>query len=351
MATSFGHTCVLRRSGHVQCFGVNTYGQLGNGTREDSAEPVAVRGLTDAAAVATGRDFSCALRRNGEVACWGNNEDGQLGNGAGVEPGALSLEVVAVRGLGGVKQISLGEYHGCALDEAGRVHCWGNGSDGQIGNASQRAFSTPLPIERLEFAREIASGASHVCVLERRGTVQCWGRNTEGQLGDGVRGSRIKPVQVEGLRDAVQIASGHHHTCAARQSGGVVCWGDNKARQLGAAAGEDAKRDTPVPVPGVSDVKWLEAGDEHTCAVRPSGRVWCWGANSRGQLGREEEGPARAEPAEVTRIGEVTALSLGLAESCAVQPAGEALCWGASSVRVGLGPSAPSDGAAMSPLR
>jgi len=329
VAAFFEHSCVLRQAGNADCWGGNTYGQLGNRTLDDSAQAVAVQGIVDAVHVAVGRDFSCALRRGGAISCWGNNEDGQLGDGGGVKPGALSLEAVAVQRLANITQISLGEYHACALDEAGDVSCWGNAGNGQVGSDAERAFNLALPIEQLKRVREVASGANHVCALEQRGTVKCWGRNTEGQLGDGVRGSKLKPVDVAGLDDAVHLGSGNNHTCAVREDGTLVCWGDNKSLQLGAAAGSDRKRVKPVDVPGVRDVKQVAGGDEHTCALLRSGRVLCWGANARGQLGHEEEGAARAEPKEVKGLTDATQLSLGAAYSCAVRKNGEALCWGA----------------------
>jgi alpha-tubulin suppressor-like RCC1 family protein len=330
VSTFHEHHCIVRRSGKVACWGKNTYGQVGDGARDDTRELSAAGGVEGAAFVATGRDFSCALGRRGAVVCWGNNEDGQLGDGAGPKPGALSLEPVAVTGLSGVRQLSLGEYHACALGDDGRVRCWGNGADGQISNADARAFGTPQPVDDLSGVAEIACGASHVCARRRNGGVKCWGRNTEGQLGADVSGSRVNPVKVKGLRDAAMLASGHHHSCAVRDGGGVVCWGDNKAMQLGPEAGEDKRRKTPVALPGLGEVVQIAAGGRHSCARLRSGRVKCWGDNGRGQLDGNE-GPARAEPLVVDAAEGAIDLALGAAQSCALLPKGRAVCWGAST--------------------
>jgi alpha-tubulin suppressor-like RCC1 family protein len=292
-----------------------------------------VAGIDDAAFVAVGRDFSCVLRRGGSVACWGNNEDGQLGDGKGVEPGALSLSPVEVEGLRGVKQISLGEYHACARLDGGRVSCWGNGANGQIGNADERAFGRPRRIDELDDVVQVASGASHVCARHDEGGVVCWGRHTEGQLGAEVSGSRIKPVRVVGIDDAIQLASGHTHSCAARQDGSVACWGDNTSRQLGADAGTDTRRKTPVTVAGIDDVASLAAGGQHSCARLGSARVLCWGSNKRGQLDANE-GAVRPEPIEAVLANGALQLSLGLAQSCAALEGGSAICWGGTSMHV-----------------
>lgn len=324
------HTCALRRSGTILCWGKNTYGQLGDGRRQDNPRVSKVIGVADAMRVEVGKDFSCALRRNGTVVCWGNNEDGQLGDGKGDKPGALSLRPVGVRQLQRVRQIALGDYHGCALEERGVLKCWGNAANGQLGSDQRRAFPLPIGIERLSEVRAVTSGANHVCALETRGTVQCWGRNTEGQLGDGKSGSRIKAVQVAGLEDAIALSSGHNHTCALRRTGALVCWGDNVSRQLGPAAGSDRKRNTPVAVPGLSGLAEIAGGGRHTCARLQNGRAVCWGANEDGQLGHVAAPSYRAQPTPVRGVSDAVDLALGANHSCAVRRTGEVACWGAT---------------------
>jgi alpha-tubulin suppressor-like RCC1 family protein len=330
VATHGDHTCVRRDSGQVLCWGRNTYGQLGSGHRNDMARANLVTGLVDATSLAVGLDFSCALRRHGAVVCWGNNEDGQLGDGRGGRPGALSLRPTPVTGLEDVQQLVAGRYHACALERSGRVACWGNGADGQIGSDAQRAFPTPVTITRLGAVRQIASGASHVCALEQDGGVQCWGRNTEGQLGDGERGSKIRPVRVRGLANGVAIAAGHGHVCTIVAGGTVACWGDNSMQQIGPQAGRETRQRRPVSVTGLRDVVQVDGGGAHTCARLRSGRVTCWGANDGGQLGHHPAARSRPTPAAVRGIADAVDLALGSRHSCAVRGRGELVCWGAS---------------------
>lgn len=328
LASQFQHSCARRRSGTVLCWGKNTYGQLGSGSREDSSRLVKVEGLADAVELAVGRDFSCARRKAGSVVCWGNDENGQLGDGRGPKVGALSLRPVAVAGLRNPIQLSAGEFHVCALEPGGKVQCWGNSANGQIGSDAQRAFGKPLAIDRLGPVQRIASGASHVCVLETSGIVQCWGRNTEGQLGDGRSGSRLEPVTVAGLEDVVDLASGHRHTCARTRSGKVWCWGDNASAQLGPNAGRDPKRGTPVEVEGLAGVVELAGGSEHTCARLRSGRAMCWGSNAAGQLGQRSTVTRLAEPTAVRGMSDAIDLALGEHHTCALRKTGEIACVG-----------------------
>lgn len=330
------HTCARRKSGTVSCWGKNTYGQLGDGQRQDSAGPVKAP-LVGAVQLTTGRDFSCALRSGGDVVCWGNDEDGQLGAGGGGRPGALSVRPVKVAGLAGVIAISAGEYHACALDRPGAVWCWGNAGNGQLGSDAQRAFAKPRRIEGLQPVKAIASGGSHVCALEQRGTVQCWGRNTEGQLGDGKSGSRIKPVMVAGIESALDIASGHNHTCATFVGGTLRCWGDNAFGQLGLGAGSARKRDTPVIVTGMSRVVQMAGGEAHTCVRLDSGRIVCWGGNDRGQAGGPPGAARVGKPTPVRGLGDAVDLTAGAQHGCIARATGEIACWGTPDTQA-LGP-------------
>jgi alpha-tubulin suppressor-like RCC1 family protein len=336
VASQSFHSCARRKSGEVSCWGKNTYGQLGDGKREDASGPVKVP-LVGAVQLALGRDFSCARRSGGDVVCWGNDEDGQLGGGGGGRPGSMSVRPVKVTGLQRVVAISGGEYHMCALDDAGAVWCWGNAGNGQIGSDAQRAFPRPQRIAGLGKASAIASGAHHVCALETAGTVKCWGRNTEGQLGDGKSGSRLKPVAVSGIETASAIASGHNHSCATFPGGAVRCWGDNAFGQLGPGAGSARKQNTPVNVVGLSRVVEVVGGLSHTCVRLDSGRVVCWGGNDRGQAGQAMNVPRVPKPTPVRGLGDAIDLAAGAQHGCIARATGEIACWGTPDVQA-LGP-------------
>src|SRR5437773_1144240 len=75
------HSCVVLADGTAKCWGLNSQGQLGNGTTTSSSIPVLVSGVTNAVGIAAGGSHSCALLADGTAKCWDYNHYGQLGNG------------------------------------------------------------------------------------------------------------------------------------------------------------------------------------------------------------------------------------------------------------------------------
>ncbi len=290
-----------------------------------AAKPTPSAQLKGVIKVAAGWTHTCALTAEGRVKCWGNNQDGQLGDGTRA---ARHIPETVVGLLGTAKDVALGERHTCVLTSNGAAKCWGNNHEGQLGDNSRADRVSPVEVSMLpDGLRMIAAGEQHTCVMTAVGGVKCWGNNQEGQLGDGSAEPRTRPVTVQGLdRGVSAIATGWRHTCAVTTAGGVKCWGSNKDGQLG--DGTALGRTVPVDVTGLSGgVIGLVAGGRHTCAVLTGGAVKCWGHNERGQLG-DGTTSDKASPVPAVGLADVTVLTAGWQHTCALTAAGWVSCWG-----------------------
>lgn len=297
VAASRGQTCVLTTEGAVWCWGSNFDGQLGDGTTQGSGWPVMVSGFDRGVAAIDGQEgHFCALTSEGDVWCWGLNNYGQLGDGTTEQ----RLTPVKVRGLnGGAVAIDVGHYHTCALTNTGGVKCWGQNFAGHLGDGTREDRAEPVDVIGLsQGVNAITAGLNHTCALTDAGAVLCWGGNTSGELGDGTTNGRITPGPVSGMEQGITaISATEQHTCAVTAQGGVVCWGKNNEGQLG--DGTTTRRPMPVAVTGLeSGIAAVATGRLHTCALTVDGSLRCWGYNESGQLG-DGTTTSRLTPVEV----------------------------------------------------
>lgn len=297
------------------------------GAADAPAEPDS--GPATAAAVVTivtGLYHSCVLDAASAVFCWGGNQFGQLGDG---KPTVAQPTPVHVSGLSDAVVIGAGNIFTCALRKTGAVVCWGDNFFGQIGDGTNVDRDVPTPVSGLVDATKIAIGGGHACAIRAGGAVECWGDDYYGQLGDGATGvERRTPVVAAAPADVVELAVGVRHTCALRATGEVACWGGNSSGQLG--DGTVVDRPSPTQVVGITDAVEVSAGYLHTCARRATGAVMCWGRNNAGQLG-DDSTTERRSPVAVSGLVDAVAISARDSHTCALRATGEVACWGDNS--------------------
>lgn len=299
------HQLVLTADGKAFGWGSNNSGQLGNTLATSSQSPVPVKdddvlaGKT-LVVIAVGSSHNLALSTNGELFSWGNNFNGQLGD-ASKSNRAQPVAVVANGALAGktITAVAAGDSHSLALSADGEVFAWGSNSFDQLGTQAWQDGTVPAAVDtrgalRGKTVTAIAAGYRHSLALTSDGEVISWGSNSNGQLGNGGNTDPRIPVRVDvggaltGKR-VVAIAAGEDHSMALTADGLVFTWGDNWYGQLGDNSGSI---NSPLPVPvvanGVLDGKFvtgISAGLDHCLAVTADGLMVSWGINTSGQLG------------------------------------------------------------------
>jgi alpha-tubulin suppressor-like RCC1 family protein len=281
-------SCAILTDTSVQCWGSNYEGELGVGNISSlkSTTPVAVAGVTGAVALAMGGNHTCALVSGGTVDCWGDNFYGELGNGTTTGPatsmGGLPCNPTPapVPGLPTATAVVAGGGHTCALLADTTVSCWGENTFGQLGNGSTGGnVPSPAAVAGLTGVTALAAGESHTCALLSAGTVECWGEGSNGQLGNGLATSSATPVAVSTLTGVTAISSSSAFqgdtTCALLAGGTVSCWGLDSGYQLGNDAMTNAN--SPVAVPGVASATAISVGSNGACAQLADGTLRCWG--------------------------------------------------------------------------
>lgn len=221
--------------------------------------------------------------------------------------GQLGLEDAAGTVKRTTKVAAAGLFGGLVAN--GQVFTWGTPSEGQLGNNdTPAAVKAPTQLTSkiqggvtngLDFGTKQDSfawtatgvGKNHACGIQN-GQISCWGKNDKGQLGRGNKNDvdqNKTPKTISGFNDKMftKISSGTDHSCAIA-TGRLYCWGDNTYGQLGNGV-TGGTYDTPAQIsrsviPDSARVTDVSTGDRNTCAII-DGLAWCWGDDSYGQLG------------------------------------------------------------------
>ena len=266
------HLCAADGQGDLFCVGQNGFGQLGDGTDNQSSNFVRVALSSSVQSVAGGDDHTCAITDAAELWCWGRNDLGQLGNGTNVE----SLSPVQI-GQGYV-MVSTALNSTCAIDSNGALWCWGHNDAGQLGVGDLLDRNVPTTVQSPDGGSWLGVSIfeTHACGITRADGVTslwCWGSNTGDQLGVAGAPNQLSPLLVDA--DSWQTVSvGLRHSCALKSDSSLWCWGDGNGGRLGLGDTED--REVPTVLAG----SWraVSAGRRHTCAIHAvDDAVYCWG--------------------------------------------------------------------------
>ncbi|OCQ23728.1 hypothetical protein A7985_07245 [Pseudoalteromonas luteoviolacea] len=322
LAAGQAHTCFVQASGAVKCWGTNTYGQLGDGTVNDSSTPVSAGSLSNATQIAAGNNHSCTILADRSVQCWGRNDHKQLGDGNTTN----SSTPVSTNSVANAIQLAATDNFTCAVQdsaeitlnnvvstERGVIKCWGsfpilNNRNSWSGSDPQNIVSTELVgVKQIAVGNPL--GAGHVCAAMHTGEVKCLGKT----ILSGSRSMKNEISTISGISNAVDLVSSDVVACAIDagsepSENKLMCWGfiDGaqhltpiefaylKGAQRVAITGENeptsrvcavmydgtikcsAYGDGDYTVSGIADAIQIANADGKSCALIANGEVKCW---------------------------------------------------------------------------
>lgn len=335
VAVTDNYACALTTAGAGYCWGLNTYGSVGNNTTDDSNAPAALNTGVAFSSLALSDNVACGISTGGAAYCWGYNTSGTVGDNTVAHKSSPTAVTTLTSGVSILKASPAAIRYMCAIATIGGntngLYCWGQNNYGQLGVNDKVAKKVPgNPTGLTSGIADVALTAYAVCALTSGGAVSCWGLNTNGQVGNSTTTEQLTPTQI--IASGISgIYSGKYgdsrHFCAITSAGGVKCWGKNTTGQLGIGSLTDATAPTDVSV-SASAVTKLALGEGYTCALITGGSVKCWGYNVHGELG-DNSTTQRTSPVDVS------GLTSGVADiyatqyrTCARLTTGAIKCWG-----------------------
>jgi hypothetical protein len=261
--------CALRSNGRLSCWGAPRQGF-----------PLTTVNDQPFTAVAAGLDLVCGLDADGRVTCDG------LFNGEPFEGDRL-------------RSIATGDEVACGIapmDDS--VHCWPDAASG-LDNAPSGGFV------------QVSVGYVDACAIARSDRhIECWGAapSLESQSGE-----------------FAQISVGRLHLCAIRTDGTLACW---LGTRVDASPDTDTDDDWGQADPPSGTFVQVDTGVVHTCGIRSDHTVACWGAGSR--LGTLAECEADVDQCGMAAApsGTFDEISAASFHTCGIRTTGELECWG-----------------------
>ena len=325
----------IKNDGTLWAWGLNDYGQLGNGESGYydpptdklpiySAIPVQVGTDTNWEVVSAGDSFSAAIKSDGSLWAWGRNDNfGQLGTGTWQDS---NIPVQECTGANNWVAVSVGSSHAAAIKKDGSLWTWGKDDENELNRSGDNRipaevddpdpsklwvaafsisistvgikedggiwawgdnFSGSIPVLIIpagDIWLILSAGAGHTVVIKKDGSLWAWGNNSYGQLGNNDPTGTYRSTLVEVAEPGTwkTISAKGNHTLAIKNDGSLWAWGSNNFGQLGS----NTKKFSLIPIQIGKD-KWtaVSTNYSHTVAIKSDGSLWAWGSNNYGQLG------------------------------------------------------------------
>lgn len=336
-----GTACAITTSGVLKCWGSNFNGSVGDGTTANKTSPTTIASGTLYSEISTGVYHTCGITTANVLTCWGNNAQGQLGDGttsatATTTPKVINSGTTYAKVAAGGYSDGSSYMHTCAITTSGELQCWGRNNNGQVGNNTLTNQLTPVTIDSGVSYTVVRAGGVHNCAITTSGVLKCWGDNSKGQIGDGTLIDKLIPTEIDPGQTYLDVDLGDLYTCAITTSNKLKCWGENTYFNLGNRSNVNER--SPVAIDTTENYVSLSAAggtvnsaQSSACGVTTTGRLKCWGSNN-GHMVLDSKGVYGDIGISEANSGLTFAsVSVGGHSACGLTPNQDLYCWGANT--------------------
>jgi alpha-tubulin suppressor-like RCC1 family protein len=285
----------LKSDGTIWCAGLNSSGQLGDGTTTNTSSPVQTGDKSDWVSIGGGpfANANFAINSSGELWAWGEAGSGQLAQGADKADKSSPVQIGSQTDW---KMIANGTNGVVGVKTTGKAYAWGAGGNGMNGLGNTTYYSSPVQIGTQTDWNIVVAGNRHTLGLKTTGKLYSWGKNNVGQLGHGNTTANSSPIQVGSATNWTDIGTSNLSSRAINSSGKLYTVGEAGAGQT--AQGNTTDLSTFTQVGSLTDWSTLSVTSAGIHSVKTDGTLWSWGAPNYGSIG-DGTGTVRSSPVQI----------------------------------------------------
>lgn len=305
----YNHAFAVNNQNHIYAWGINAYGQLGDGTDINRRNPVDITSnfvfndYEEVVKIETGSSFTMFLTNQSRLFGCGDNSYYQLT----MKDGNFSIDIVditpnlSLAENETISDFSVGNGFIVLLTSNGRVLTWGSNFNSELGNGTSvnnpvvNDITTNFNLNPDEKVISINVGNSHSIAYTSLKRVFTWGFNGDGAIGDGTTTNRSLPSDISSSfsfasgEEVTQMALGDVYCLIMTNQNHFYAWGSNFYGNFG--NGNNFNSLVPITVSPVFNlaigetITKIYGGWNHTMALSSNNRVFIWGDNYFRQLG------------------------------------------------------------------
>ena len=317
------HSLAIAEDGRVYSWGEDKYGQLGRGdlsrddcirTKDCRLDILEIAGMSSAVMVATGYRHNLILSEDGSVWSMGLNSEGQLGDGTTTNRSTpVKVDFSATTDIGNIIQVVASSSSSYALDDKGQVWGWGSDYYANLGRGQEcttannciNVTSKPILISSIqdvingETVTQLAAGRDHVLALTDKESVYGWGLNASNQIGYTAKNPSVNgdvwgdvitsPTKLPWFTDKQvrRIYANGNASYVLLEDGKAYPWGVYGETD---SAGKTSYSDLNEPTDKLQNMAAIDnmaMGALHQIAEEKSGELFTWAWSFEGSLGNK----------------------------------------------------------------
>lgn len=331
LSVGFDHSCVIEESKKIYCFGRNTYGQLGTLQVANTVLNEQNHSIDKIIAFDTYQERTCVVYGPKQtVGCFGGKKINSINEKNNKNTFALEDLKYELAPYQGASSVVVGRAHVCVMNSKQQMECQGEGASGQLGLGDHLTVKSGVVVndqgKPLSDVWQASSNGDFTCALKQEeGSVWCWGSWKNQQWS----AAKIIRMSDRLSNEFVQVVVSQKQICGIRGIDRMLYCTSFTQKNL-----SELEFQPQVDLEGraLKKVISVTSGYDHMCAVNEEGALYCWGNNSKFQLGLKtytETVKAVKVPFKDERLKKITRASAGYEMTC-VNSLGQAslFCFG-----------------------